>query len=251
MTADRPPFTHSAETRNATAVLTLSGVLDSRTYRSVRDTVIKSALEQPRAVVIDVTGLAVPAGSAWAVFTSARWHVDIWPGVPLALVCGNAAGRDAIRRNGITRYVPVYDTVAAAIGALGGDRPPTLRRTARAELPARVDSPKKARDLVDEWLTAWSQPELIGVAKVIVTALVENVLVHTDSTATLRLESRGPAVTVAVADSCRASAVLPDAAPGAAPSSLRIVAALCRAWGNAPTPSGKTVWAVLGPENRL
>ena len=32
---------------------------------------------------------------------------------------------------------------------------------------------------------------------------------------------------------------------------LEIVAALCRAWGNAPYPMGKTVWAVIGPENRL
>jgi hypothetical protein len=36
-----------------------------------------------------------------------------------------------------------------------------------------------------------------------------------------------------------------------APSGLKIVGALCRAWGNAPTPTGKTVWAVIGPENKL
>jgi hypothetical protein len=26
---------------------------------------------------------------------------------------------------------------------------------------------------------------------------------------------------------------------------------MCRMWGNSPTPTGKTVWAVIGPENRL
>ena len=35
------------------------------------------------------------------------------------------------------------------------------------------------------------------------------------------------------------------------PSGLGIISVLCRMWGNAPTPTGKTVWAVLGPENRL
>ncbi|HEX4390659.1 MAG TPA: sulfate transporter, partial [Mycobacterium sp.] len=34
-------------------------------------------------------------------------------------------------------------------------------------------------------------------------------------------------------------------------SGLAIVASVCRAWGSMPTSSGKTVWAVIGPENRL
>jgi hypothetical protein len=34
-------------------------------------------------------------------------------------------------------------------------------------------------------------------------------------------------------------------------SGLAIVASVCRAWGSTPMSSGKTVWAVLGPENQL
>jgi hypothetical protein len=34
-------------------------------------------------------------------------------------------------------------------------------------------------------------------------------------------------------------------------SGLAIVASVRRAWGNAPRLSGKTVWALIGPENRL
>lgn len=34
-------------------------------------------------------------------------------------------------------------------------------------------------------------------------------------------------------------------------SGLAIVAALSRSWGSTPTANGKTVWAVLGSENRL
>ena len=68
----------------------------------------------------------------------------------------------------------------------------------------------------------------------------------------VRLETDGAAVTVAVEDSSHAPAGLREAAMAMrAPSGLRIVAALCRMWGNAPTPTGKTVWAVIGPENRL
>jgi hypothetical protein len=93
---------------------------------------------------------------------------------------------------------------------------------------------------------------LIPVAKVVVTSFVENVLKHTDSNPGVRLEFDGSAVTVAVDDGSHVPAGLRERpGPCGAPSGLHIVAALCRAWGNAPTSSGKTVWAVVGPENRL
>ena len=90
-------------------------------------------------------------------------------------------------------------------------------------------------------------------AKVIVTALVENVLAHTDSAPSVRLETNGVTVTVAVDDSQPSpaerlrNAVRPSRRRRGSGSS----AALCRTWGNSPTPSGKTVWAIVGPENRL
>ena len=105
---------------------------------------------------------------------------------------------------------------------------------------------------MEEWLTAWSHTDLIPTAKVVVTTFVENVLQHTDSQPAVRLETDGSTVTVAVADGSRQPPGLSENSMAAdRPSGLKIVAALCRMWGNAPTPSGKTVWAVIGPENRL
>jgi hypothetical protein len=87
---------------------------------------------------------------------------------------------------------------------------------------------------------------------VVVTAFVENVLQHTDSRPGVRLEYDGSAVTVAVSDASHLPAGLREEPKSyAAPSGLHIVSALSRAWGNAPTSSGKTVWAVIGKENRL
>ncbi|BCI84847.1 hypothetical protein NIIDMKKI_00530 [Mycobacterium kansasii] len=62
-------------------------MLDSLTYRELRDAVIKAALEEPRAVIVDANRLSVPSASAWSVFTSARWHVSSWPDVPILLAC--------------------------------------------------------------------------------------------------------------------------------------------------------------------
>jgi hypothetical protein len=233
------------------ALLTAEGVLDSSSYRRLRDEIIKAALDEPEAVLIEVSELSVPAESALAVFTSARWHVGNWPEVPVLLVCRTLAGRSAIVRNGVSRYVPVHPSVAAAVESLS-TYSHRHRRRARAALPAAVSSLRHSRDLVEEWLTAWSNRDLVAVSKVIVTSLVENVLQHTDSEPSLRVESAGETVTIAVEDGCRTPASLPEEEMIAdCPTGLRIVDALSRVWGNAPVPSGKTVWAVIGPENRL
>jgi anti-anti-sigma regulatory factor len=234
-------------------VLDAEGVLDSVTYHALRDRIINAALDHPDAVVVDVTKLAVPAESALAVFTSAKWHVGQWSGVPIVLVCSNEAGRSAIERNGVTRHVPAYPTMGAALDAVSRAEGSRDRRRARAELPAIDASVAESRRLVAEWLTAWALQEYIAVAKMIVTVFVENVLRHTNSAPGVRLESDGTAVTVAVTDASTVLAARREAPRGGSEpaSGLAIVTAMSRQWGNAPTPSGKTVWAVIGPENNL
>jgi anti-anti-sigma factor len=233
----------------AVPVLTVTGRLDASTYLLLRDSIVKAALDEPEAVIVDISGLEICAESALAVFTSARWQVSRWPEVPIVLVSEHDAIRRAIARNGVDRYVPVHATVSAA---LAEPRRTPSRRRARVNLPAEPISLRRSRDLVTERLTAWSHDDLIPVAKVIVTALVENVLAHTDSAPSVRVESNGVTVTVAVEDTSRAPPSMSEPRYGRAPpSGLRIVAALCRTWGNSPTPAGKTVWAIVGPENKL
>jgi hypothetical protein len=244
------PLTVTARSAGAATVLTPHGLLDSTTYRSLRDRVIKAALEEPVAVLVDVAGLRVPAESAWVVFTSARWHVRRWPDVPILLVCEHPGGRETITRIGVARYVPVYPAVDAALDAMTRCQLRYRRRT-RASLAADPSSLRTSRTMVEQSLAAWSMAELIPVAKVVVTSLVENVLEHTASTPGLRIETDGGRLTVAVEDTSPVPATVRDQPTGTMPSGLRIIAALCCSWGNVPTPSGKTVWAMIGPENRL
>jgi anti-anti-sigma factor len=241
----------SVDTAGAVILLTVDGVLDSSTYLKLRDSVIKAALDEPRAVLVDVNALDVPASSAWSVFTSARWHVSTWPDVPIVLVCGHAGRRRTIARTGVTRYIPVHATVEAALAALIDGR--RLRRRARTELPASLASLRRAREFVAEWLADWAHNELIPVATVVVNVFVENVLQHTAGGPVLVLESDGRAVTISVQDSSSTPAARHEDPyrGGERVSGLAIVASVCRAWGSTPTPSGKTVWAVVGPENRL
>lgn len=250
---DRPTseLTVSAASAEALRLLTVDGVLDSSTYLKLRDTVIKAALDEPRAVIVDVTMLDVPASSAWSVFTSARWHVSTWPDVPIMLVCAHARGRRNIAHSGITRYVPVYPTIDAALEATTDIRR-LSRRRARAELPSSAASLRQARELVADWLGTWSQSALIPVATVIVNVFVENVLQHTASAPVVVLETDGTTVSVAVQDNSSAPPLRSeDSLYGRAVHGLAIVAAVSRAWGSTPMPSGKAVWAVIGPENQL
>ena len=247
-----PQIRVAAESHHGVSFLRVGGVLDGTTYSLVRDAVIKAALDEPRAVIVDVEDLSVPSESAWAVFTSARWHVSIWPDVPILLVCAHAERRRQITRSGVARYVPVHQDCMSAVEAVA-DRSMHGRRRARTQLSANAISVGLARASVAEWLIAWGKEDLIPAASTVATIFVENVLAHTDSAPVLIVESGQATVTVAVEDaSPQPAAVREDADHGAEiVSGLAIVAALCQAWGSMPTSSGKTVWALVGRENRL
>jgi STAS domain-containing protein len=248
----RPLIRIDVATRQDVPILVMDGVLDSSTYRTIRDTVIKAALDEPRAVIVDANDLFTPYASAWTVFTSARWHVSIWPDVPILLVCADAKIRRVITASGAARYAPVHPTQESALEAARG-RSLQLRRRARSELPRSESSLGLARGVVTDCLTQWEVQEVVPVAATVATVFVENVLDHTDSTPMLIVEIYRNTVTVAVEDnSDRLPSRHEDADRGAEiVSGLAIVSALCRAWGSTPTSSGKTVWALVGRENKF
>jgi anti-anti-sigma factor len=233
------------------AILTVEGVLEAAHSAALRDSITKTTLDGPSAVVVNITALQVPAESEWSTFISARWQLDAQIDVPIVLVCANRTTRDALIRSGVTRFMPVYTTEKGAIRALGRLAHRTVQR-ADARLSANLTSLRESRRLVREWLTDWSQSAFIPVALVVVNVFVENVLEHTGSVPMMRLETDGATATIAVSDESTAPALrLPSPPKGIDVSGLAIVDALSRAWGSTPTSSGKTVWAVIGPENQL
>lgn len=252
MSGERLPVHIEPETSQDLPILTVAGVLDSSTYRTIRDAVIKAAIDEPRAVIVDINRLHAPSASAWTVFTSARWHVSVWPDVPILLVCAAPQVRRAISTAGVTRYVPIHATRELALDAVA-TQSLRIRRRARASLARNISSLEVTRSVIAEWLTQWDIGEVIPVAATLATVFVENVLDHTESAPVLIVESYDDTVTVAVEDN---SSHLPgrheDADVGAdVVSGLAIVAALCRTWGATPTSSGKTVWALIGRENQF
>ncbi|OBI08863.1 sulfate transporter [Mycolicibacter heraklionensis] len=250
MSSAASQLTVTAATVTGGCLLTAAGTLDSTTYRELRDSVINAALDEPPAVLVDVSRLEVPAPSAWSVFASAQWHVSTWPDIPILLVCPRANVAARIASAGVTRYVSVHADVESAVASLTHGPPP--RRRARIALAHAASSLRRSRDFVAEWLANWSRDPLIPTAKVVVDVLVENVLCHTDSSPVVLLECADSTVTIAVQDTDVSPAMLRESAGGPQwASGLAVLGALCRAWGSSPTPSGKTVWAVLDPDSQL
>ena len=231
-------------------VLTVDGVLDATTYLPMREAIVKAALDEPRIVIIDVSWLTVREDPAWAVFTSARWQVAEWPGVPIGLVSSHEQDRNNLHRNGITRYVPLYATVKLALSELSLDLEQRYRRRARASIPAGRSSTRSCRELTVQWLSEWSRIDFIQVASLVATELVEAALSVTDTEFVLRLETDGSTVSVAVQHVGIANPVQRKSAHDKV-SGLDLVAANSRTWGTYTTLSGNTIWAVVGPENRL
>jgi hypothetical protein len=231
-------------------LLTLDGVLDSVTYRPLCDTIVKAALDEPPAVIIDVTELTTREDPAWAVFTSARWQIAEWLDVPMGLVCAHDHGRNALQRNGITRYVPAYTTLQSAVAELAADEQRRYRRRASASLPALKSSIHRSRELTAQWLTTWWRPDFIHAVSAVATEMVELALANADSALSLRVELDGSTVAVAVQHvdvvKTRLRQSLDDTVSG-----LDLVAANCRVWGSYTSAVGNTIWAVVGPENRF
>jgi anti-anti-sigma regulatory factor len=241
----------ATRTDDSVAVLTVDGVLEAANSTALRDRLIKATSNEASAVIVNVSGLKLNAEPAWSTFMGAYWQIGSGPHVPIVFVCTNRTAREAITRSGIAHFMPVYSSEKAAMKALGQNNRRAVRR-ANAQLPADLTSLRESRRLVREWLTEWKQPGLIPVALVVVNVFVENVLEHTASVPVMRIQAQGTTAAIAVSDASNTPAArLQSPAKGIDVSGLAIVDALSRAWGSTPTSSGKTVWALIGPENQL
>lgn len=232
-------------------VLHVHGTLDSRTYLQMRDTVVKTVLDDPRGVVIDVERVTAPAASAWAALSSARWMVHQWSSVPVVAVAPSTAQRLAMGRTRVAKYVPVFESLGDALAAVAEGAARHGQR-ARLSLDDEPGAARQAQQFVGRHLAMWQLRDHTPAAISVVTFLVENACAHATGGCTVLVEARDQVVTVAVTDSSVSAAVRrEEVGEHAVPRGLDLVAALSRSWGTCPARGGKTVWAVIGGENGI
>jgi hypothetical protein len=215
---------------------------------SLRTALVKAVVEQPKALVVDVDHLEVPAPSAWSVLTSVQWMTSEWPGVMICGVCTKPPVRAVLAHQGVSRYVPIFESKGAALhAATSGELLRGVRLRATRPLPRHAASAGMAREFIRRTLIKWSHPNYFNAASAIAGELIRNVLQHTMSAPRIRLELDGDMLTVAVADGSSRPAIRRESAYGTeALSGLGVVSALSKSWGCLATGDGKVVWAVIG-----
>ncbi|MET8995775.1 ATP-binding protein [Amycolatopsis sp. NPDC004169] len=229
--------------RECSTVLTLTGTLDLGSHSAVRDGLLKAATEAPDGLIADVSGLGFAHDAQLSVFALVAMRLGDWPGIPLALVTERPEQHALLARLPMARYAPVHRNAAEAER---GFSDPERRRVVRS-FPRSEKTPGLARDFVTEMCEAWSIPELIDNALVLVTELVENALQHTGSCPEVRVDLRRGICTIAVADDDPRPAELHERYTPTEPGlGLKLVAQFARAWGCGRTwAGGKVVWATL------
>ena len=221
----------SAKDLEGARVLSVDGVLDATTYVALREAIVKAALDEPHFVVIDITWLNVREDPAWAVFTSARWQVAEWPDIPIGLVSSHEQDRNNLHRNGITRYVPAYATLEAAVAELSAEGVRRYRRRAARVDPAHQSSIRRCRELASKWLTQWSRTDFIHVISARChRAGRGRTGRRLTANSSLRVETDGSTVSVAVQHVGMAEAAAESRRATRCPV-LDLVAANSRAWG--------------------
>jgi anti-anti-sigma factor len=136
----------ATRTDQSVAILTVDGVLDTSNCAALRDHMLQATLDEPAAVIVNISALKVLAELAWSTFIGAHWQVRSKPNVPIVLVCAHRATREAITRSGVAYFMPVYSTEKAAMKALSQQSRRAVRR-ADAPLPADLTSLRESRRL--------------------------------------------------------------------------------------------------------
>jgi anti-sigma regulatory factor (Ser/Thr protein kinase) len=150
----------------------------------------------------------------------------------------------------LRRQQPWLDVV---IEPAGDSLPPLLdelaagARAASWHLEPDTANVATARQLVAEVLGVWGCDHLVPDAQLVVTELVTNAIVHTETSCQVSIRLAGEGIRIAVTDGDLTHQ--PDPKPfdleREGGRGLLIVSSLAAAWGIAPDGNGKTVWADL------
>ena len=126
-----------------------------------------------------------------------------------------------------------------------GDNP---GRSMALTLPPDPSSVSKARAFLQETVDSWRLPVDIDDAKLLISELVTNALVHAGTVVHVHIEAREDALRVAVGDEgppdweMPTTGELPDLRMSVGGRGLAIVSVLAHRWGVEPMPDGKRVW---------
>jgi len=232
------------DTGTGATIASLVGQLTLATAPDLRTKVHTLAAECPTALILDLQEMASARSSLLAVFPASAQRASEEYGVPL-LVCGCAEDVGthlALYRSVLTVHANRDEAIAAV---RAGDL-----RWMHTRLEPTVSAAAEARRLVHDGCTAWGMEHLGTAARLVVSELVNNAVVHARTPLVVTVASNGRFLRIAVQDGSPAGPrlVLDSLlAPALAKHGwgLRLVQEHSARWGSTRIDDGKIVWAHL------
>lgn len=206
-----------------------------------KSAIATAASSQPDIVVLD---LGLPDVTGFDVLTGIR---EVAPSARIVVFSGTDphSAADTARQRGADHYVLKDGDIGLlveVVAGFGADR----RLAQSSQFEARSDSPRAARGFIEELCIEWGYESLVDTAKLVVSELVTNAVVHATSSCDVRVAAHGGLLRIEVEDRSLAS---PEPQPFDTEAldgrGLFLIAALSEAWGVDPVESGKVVWAEL------
>jgi anti-sigma regulatory factor (Ser/Thr protein kinase)/anti-anti-sigma regulatory factor len=222
----------------------LAGQLTLATVPNVRTTLHKLAAECPTALILDLRAMAPARESLLAVFAASAQQAGEEYGVPLQ-VC-SCTDDVAIHLRVYRTFLAVHANREAAIAAVSAAGP----RWRHLHLEPDVTAAAAARQMVHDACAAWGVGHLDDAARLVVSELVGNAVVHAGTPLDVSAAANGRYLRIAVQDGSRVQPRLvldTLLAPALAKHGwgLRLVQEHAAHWGSTRTDGGKIVWAQL------
>lgn len=222
-------------------VVMFGGLLTSSNVTELLSTTAKVVQEGPESIIIDLTRLRVTDRLHLTSLITVSHRAAAWPGCPIALCVVDERTREALRRLGVDRYMPLCHDADEARRRLGV-LPPALRL--REHLLPTLHSVELARARAHDACAQWGATDIEDKVQSVVTELVVNAVMHARTPVELTFARRQPFFYVTVHDqSDRLPRRLTDGEDHG--YGLTVVDALASHWGSHFAPGGKVVWAAI------
>jgi anti-sigma regulatory factor (Ser/Thr protein kinase) len=225
------------------------GQIDSAAFREVVGSVIRQAGDGGRAVRAygEMVALLWDAGDVLAAIELEELWNDLGRELRFSLLCAyhSESVSGAEHAQALQQVCHLHSSVLAPReDAAAG---PSARAGVSVEFAADRDAPRSARHFVADILARWGHAEaLLEDARLIVTELATNAVLHAQAPFSVTTRAEGSRVRVSVRDRSPVGPTLREHDPAALSGrGLRLVATLSTDWGVDLADDGKTVWAEL------
>lgn len=222
-------------------VAELVGTLDGAAEPYVLAQLLECLAEQPRALLVDLSGMRVAQTVTMSVFSTVARQATRWPGTPV-LFCATPPQMHTAAA-GLYRRSLVFPTLDDARAHL--DTAPCAPPAVTEDLLPVRGAARHGRDVVTDTCLRWNLRHLVAPASLITSELVANVCDHAATMMTLKVTRSARYLLVSVHDGSGEPPVYGASSGRPRGHGLQIVDATAYRWGWMPARDGKVVWASL------